>query len=122
MPAKPTATIALQTYQERFASLQFAQPEVGILEIVISNPKHLNAADASTHRDLALVWREIDLDAAVSAVLVRGEGGHFSSGGKPIVSAIRGTAVGAGLAAALVHWLQSPDAARKACSATRSFA
>jgi enoyl-CoA hydratase len=135
MPVEPLATIALQTHQQRFPSLSFAQPEAGVLEIVISNPKHRNAADAAMHRDLALVWREIDLDDAVCAVLVRGDGDHFSSGGdfsliekmisddatlirvwkeasdliynlincsKPIVSAIRGTAVGAGLAVALL--------------------
>src|SRR3569832_166010 len=127
--------MSLQTYQERYSSLTFSQPEAGILEIVISNPKHLNAADASMHRDLAAVWREIDVDDAVNVVLVRGEGDHFSSGGdfslieqmiaddatlirvwkeasdlvynlincsKPVVSAIRGTAVGAGLAVALL--------------------
>lgn len=128
-------TIPLPTYQERFPSLQFAQPEAGVLEIVISNPRHLNAADASMHRDLASVWRDIDVDATVQVVLIRGEGEHFSSGGdfslieqmiaddatlvrvwkeasdlvynlincsKPVVSAIRGTAVGAGLAVALL--------------------
>src|SRR3569832_2894192 len=127
--------MSLQTYQERYSSLTFSQPEAGILEIVISNPKHLNAADASMHRDLAAVWREIDVDDAVNVVLIRGAGEHFSSGGdfslieqmiaddatlvrvwkeasdlvynlincsKPIVSAIRGTAMGAGLAVALL--------------------
>jgi enoyl-CoA hydratase len=87
------------------------------------------------HRELADVWRAIDASAAVRAVLVRGAGEHFSSGGdftmiermiadeatllrvwreasdlvynlvdcgKPVVSAIRGTAVGAGLAVALL--------------------
>jgi enoyl-CoA hydratase len=135
MAPEPVATIALQTYRERFPSLTFTQPEAGVLEIVISNPKHLNAADASMHRDLAAVWREIDTDDAVRAVLIRGDGSHFSSGGdfsliekmisdeatlirvwkeasdlvynlincsKPVVSAIRGTAVGAGLAVALL--------------------
>jgi len=129
------SSIALQKYQERFASLAFSEPDSGILEIIISNPKHLNAADAYMHRDLASVWREIDVDDAVNVVLVRGEGDHFSSGGdfslieqmiaddatlirvwkeasdlvynlincsKPVVSAIRGTAVGAGLAVALL--------------------
>jgi len=129
------STISLQTYQERYASLAFLQPEAGILEIVISNPRHLNAADASMHRELASVWRDIDVDDAVNVVLIRGEGEHFSSGGdfslieqmiaddatlvrvwkeasdlvynlincsKPVVSAIRGTAVGAGLAVALL--------------------
>jgi enoyl-CoA hydratase len=129
------STISLQNYQARYASLTFQETEPGILEIVISNPKHLNAADASMHRDLASVWRDIDVDDAVNVVLVRGEGNHFSSGGdfslieqmiaddatlirvwkeasdlvynlincsKPVVSAIRGTAVGAGLAVALL--------------------
>src|SRR4030088_3302334 len=135
MSAQDFTPIPLQTYVERFPHLTFAQPEVGVLEIIISNPKRLNAADAHMHRDLAAVWREIDLDDSVRAVLVRGDGDHFSSGGdfslieqmicdeatlirvwkeasdlvynlincsKPIISAIRGTAVGAGLAVALL--------------------
>lgn len=135
MSTDSAVKIALHIYAERFPSLTFDQPEAGVLEIVISNPKHLNAADANMHRDLASVWREIDLDEDVRAVLVRGDGDHFSSGGdfsliekmiaddatlirvwkeasdlvynlincsKPVVSAIRGTAVGAGLAVALL--------------------
>ena len=87
------------------------------------------------HRDLAAVWRAADADDAVRAILVRGEGANFSSGGdfgmidrmiadeatlirvwkeasdlvynlincsKPVVSAVRGSAVGAGLAVALL--------------------
>jgi enoyl-CoA hydratase len=106
-----------------------------VLEIVLAKSGRLNAADAAMHRDLAQVWRAIDLDPEVRAVLVRGEGAHFSAGGdftlieemiadeaalvrvwkeasdlvynlidcsKPVVSAIRGVAVGAGLAVALL--------------------
>ena len=135
MSTQAATTIPLHTYTERFPHLTFVQPGPGVLEIIISNPKHLNAADAHMHRDLASVWREIDLDDSVRAVLVRGDGDHFSSGGdfslieqmisdeatlirvwkeasdlvynlincsKPVVSAIRGTAVGAGLAVALL--------------------
>jgi enoyl-CoA hydratase/carnithine racemase len=131
----PESRVPLQEYARRFASLSFSQPATGVLEIVISNPKRRNAADENMHGDLAAVWREIDLDDSVSAVLVRGDGDHFSSGGdfamiekmiadeatlirvwkeasdlvynlincsKPVISAIRGTAVGAGLAVALL--------------------
>lgn len=127
--------VALESYRTRFPSLTFLEPDSAILEIVISSPKRLNAADENMHRDLAAVWRHIDEDESVRAVLVRGDGDHFSSGGdfsliekmiaddatlirvwkeagdlvynlincsRPIVSAIRGNTVGAGLAVALL--------------------
>ena len=122
-------------YARDFPSLRFLAPEPGLLELVIANEGRLNAATEDMHRDLAAVWRAIDIDDAVRAVIVRGEGANFSSGGdfgmidkmiadeatlirvwkeasdlvynmincsKPVVSAIRGSAVGAGLAVALL--------------------
>jgi len=122
-------------YRERFASLKFDQPAEGILEITFATGTPMNPMNAAMHRDSAYVWRDIDLDPKVRAVLVRGAGKGFSAGGdfelvnsmihsdeallnvwkegkdlvynlincsKPVVSAIHGAAVGAGLAVALL--------------------
>jgi enoyl-CoA hydratase len=129
------ASVSLAAYRAAHPALQFDAPLPGILEVIIANEARLNAAGAALHRDLAQVWRTIDADAAVRAVLVRGAGAHFCAGGdfalieemiaddaalvrvwkeasdlvynlvncsKPVVSAIRGSAVGAGLAVALL--------------------
>jgi enoyl-CoA hydratase len=111
----------------------------GVLELVMgagkSANKKLSTADHVMHRELADVWRDIDADPQVRAVVIRGEGAGFSAGGdlslveemtsdfevrarvwreardlvyniincsKPIVSAMHGPAVGAGLVAGLL--------------------
>ncbi len=127
--------IGLEALRAGFPSLAFESPADGVLELVIANEGRQNAATEAMHRELAHVWRAIDADEGIRAVLVRGAGEHFSSGGdfaliermiedeatllrvwreasdlvynlvdcsKPVVSAIRGTAVGAGLAVALL--------------------
>ncbi len=125
----------LDRYAREFPALTFASRSPGILEVVMSRPGKLNAADRSMHRQLADVWLTIDRDEDVDVVVVRGEGGHFSAGGdfdmidsiiegfddraavwreardlvynclncsKPVVSAMEGVAVGAGLVVGLL--------------------
>jgi enoyl-CoA hydratase len=91
--------------------------------------------DAVMHRELGEVWRDIDADPDVNAVMITGSGRAFSAGGdfamiqqimadfetrarvwkeardlvyniincsKPVVSAMRGPAVGAGLVCGLL--------------------
>ncbi|HKR99136.1 MAG TPA: enoyl-CoA hydratase/isomerase family protein, partial [Candidatus Dormibacteraeota bacterium] len=123
-------------YASAFPSLGFEGPDDhGVLTLIMSAEGRLNAADAAMHRDLANIWRTIDADSDVRAVLVRGAGGNFSSGGdfdlieamaddfatrarvleesrdlvynvincrRPIVSAMDGVAVGAGLVVGLL--------------------
>jgi enoyl-CoA hydratase len=64
-----------------YSSLKFNRPEDGILEVILSAPKKLNALDAGGHRELAEVWRDIDRDPDTNVVLLRGENGNLSAGG-----------------------------------------
>lgn len=64
-----------------YSSLKFSRPGDGILEVILSAPKKLNALDAGGHRELAEVWRDIDRDPDTNVVLLRGENGNLSAGG-----------------------------------------
>jgi len=115
--------------------LSFDYPAHHVLRITINNPESMNSLDAVGHREIADVWKEVDADPDVSAVILCGAGRAFSAGGdftmieemindhdtrcrvwreardlvyniincsKPIVSAIHGPAVGAGLVAGIL--------------------
>ena len=120
---------------DSYTSLRFDWPAARVLRVTMLNPGRLNAADAAMHGELARVWRDIDADPDVSAVILRGADGAFSAGGdldlvaemtrdfdtltrvwkeardlvynvidcgKPVVSAMEGPAVGAGLVCGLL--------------------
>src|SRR3954462_8452098 len=71
----------MATWYDDFPSLRFDRPaDDGVLHIVLDAPG-LNSVGPQMHRDLADVWPAIDRDETVRAVLVRGEGKAFSSGG-----------------------------------------
>ncbi|MDN5874680.1 MAG: enoyl-CoA hydratase/isomerase family protein, partial [Sinobacteraceae bacterium] len=120
---------------EKYIRLLVEMPEPNILKVTMNRPEKLNAADAMMHRELVSIWKDIDADPEVSAVIFTGAGNAFSAGGdlamvqqaiddvatrmtvwkeardlvynlincsKPIVSAIHGPAVGAGLVAGIL--------------------
>src|SRR5262245_48134177 len=119
----------------RFSRLKIDRPHPRVLRGVMNRPDKLNAADREMHSNLSEIWRVIDADASVNAVLLTGAGKAFSAGGdlelvgkmmadfdtrmrvwkeardmvynmincsKPVVSAINGAAVGAGLVVAIL--------------------
>lgn len=119
----------------KYTSLTLNRYPDGILEIVMGAPGKLSTADHNMHRELAGIWRDVDIDPETRVALIRGEGKGFSAGGdlqlvedmannfdvrarvwreardlvynvvncsKPIVSAMHGPAVGAGLVAGLL--------------------
>jgi enoyl-CoA hydratase len=128
---EPTMTDRYQKYTR----LQIDSPADRVLRLTFNRPETYNSVDAETHTQLTNVWRDIDADPAVSAVIVTGAGKAFSAGGdfemikrviadpltrmatwkeakdlvynvincnKPIISAINGVAVGAGLVVGLL--------------------
>ena len=119
----------------RYTTFKFDRPADRVLRITINKPETYNSLDQTGHREMTYIWRDIDEDEDISAVIVTGAGKAFSSGGdfrmieenikdyhartrawkeardlvynvincsKPIVSAINGPAVGAGLVVALL--------------------
>lgn len=122
-------------YEAKYGAFDFDHPSDGVLRITLNKPKTLNSLDAEGHQQLTYIWRDLDADQEIGAVILTGKGKAFSSGGdfamieanikdetarlrtwkeardlvyniincnKPIVSAINGVAVGAGLVAALL--------------------
>lgn len=125
----------MQPNYERYKSLKFDRPHPRVIRITLSSQLKLGVMDPDMHRELSEIWRDVDADPTVSAIIVTGEGKVFSAGGdlkhelkvavdydlrmqamketrdlvynmlhcsKPIVSGIRGWAVGAGLAVGLL--------------------
>ena len=54
----------------RFSRLKIDRPHPRVLRVVMNRPDKLNAADGEMHSNLTEIWRVIDADASVNAVLV----------------------------------------------------
>lgn len=119
----------------QYDAFDIDRPANRVLRITFNRPDTYNSIDAEAHTQLTTIWRDIDDDDGINAVILTGAGKAFSSGGdfslieaaiedpkarmrtwkearalvyniincnKPIVSAINGVAVGAGLVAGLL--------------------
>lgn len=119
----------------RYKSLKFDRPHPRVIRITLASQLKLGVMDPDMHREVSEVWKDVDADPTVSAIIITGEGKSFSAGGdlkhelkvavdydlrmqamketrdlvynmihcsKPIISGIRGWAIGAGLAAGLL--------------------
>ena len=64
-----------------FDKLLIEHPADGILKITFNKPESYNSVDQETHTQLTYIWREIDADPSVRAVIVTGTGKAFSAGG-----------------------------------------
>jgi enoyl-CoA hydratase len=128
------------------SALHLERHEHGVVLLTLDNPAKLNATDAAMHAGLARIFRTLDDDDDVRAIVVTGAGSAFSAGGDldwiaeqvgdygrtmqvmreagdivrtmiecdtPIVSAINGVAVGAGLAVALMADISIIDEAAR---------
>ncbi len=49
--------------------------------VLLNRAGALNAADEALHGELARIWRELDEDPEVRAIVITGAGGAFSAGG-----------------------------------------
>ncbi|MEU2006287.1 enoyl-CoA hydratase/isomerase family protein [Rhodococcus sp. NPDC019627] len=83
MPTPNNAATAPETspvvYPD-YESLKLDRPAPHVLRVLLSRGK-MNSLNFQMHKDLGSVWRLIDEDPTVSAVLLAGEGRAFSAGG-----------------------------------------
>ncbi len=69
---------------DRYAAyerLKIDYPAERVLRIRMSNPGKLNSADATMHRELVEIWRDVDADPDVNVAILTGDGDAFSAGG-----------------------------------------
>lgn len=64
-----------------YTKLKIDYPAERVLRITFDKPESFNSVDAETHTQITEIWRDIDRDPDVNAVIVTGAGKAFSAGG-----------------------------------------
>lgn len=64
-----------------YNTLKFDYPADRVLRITFDNPETYNSVTAEMHTHMTDIWRDIDSDPDINAVIVTGAGKAFSSGG-----------------------------------------
>jgi len=61
-----------------YQQLKFDRPHPRVLRITIASPLKLNAMTAILHGECSRIWRDVDADPTVSAVIITGSEKAFS--------------------------------------------
>src|ERR1700679_2476534 len=72
---------AMSKRYEAYTRLKLDYPSKRILRITFDRPETYNSVDAQTHTQLTNIWRDINDDPDINAVIVTGAGRAFSAGG-----------------------------------------
>src|SRR6201996_5087611 len=64
-----------------YTNLKTDYPASRILRLTFDRPETYNSVDAETHTQLTNVWRDINDDPTINAIIVTGAGKAFSAGG-----------------------------------------
>ena len=110
----------MSAYLKNYEKLLFDFPVDRVLRITMGDPEKLTPVCGQMHAELVTIWRDIDDDESISSVILTGgkmTDYHFRNQiwketrnlvyniincNKPIISAMRGPAVGAGLVCGLL--------------------
>jgi enoyl-CoA hydratase len=64
-----------------YTKLKIDYPASRVLRITFDRPETYNSVDAETHTQLTHIWRDINEDNDINAVIITGAGKAFSAGG-----------------------------------------
>jgi len=64
-----------------YTRLKIDYPSKRVLRLTFDRPETYNSVDAETHTQLTHIWRDINDDPDINAVIVTGAGKAFSAGG-----------------------------------------